>query len=399
MKQHSPKKYLIKTYGCASNVADSSLLAGILESLGLEKAKSLEKTDLFIVNTCSVRQKSEDKAYGLGKDLSRLETANKKPFVILAGCMVGSVRGDRRRYSFSELKKRTPWVDLYTTPEQLKEIPSLLVKEGFLDDWVLRKLNLSRVEAKKGSDNHAFVNISSGCDNFCTFCVVPYARGEETSRTKEEILEEIEVLAKNDVTKVTLCGQNVNSWGLPKDVKFKLRAGGELPPEVGEKLPFAALLEAVHELDNIHEIDFISSNPFDFTQDLIKTLKLPKISNYIHIAVQSGNNDVLRKMNRRHSIEEFIALINCIKKVKPGAEFGTDVIVGFPGETCEQFMDTVRLFENVRFSVAFISMYSPRKGTTAGGFLEDDIPLKEKKWRHKYLTEIWKSTKERDCRI
>jgi tRNA-2-methylthio-N6-dimethylallyladenosine synthase len=180
-----------------------------------------------------------------------------------------------------------------------------------------------------------------------------------------------------------LVGQNVNSWGLDKETKFKLRAGSE------DKIPFASLLRKVHEIEGVEKINFISSNPFDFTQDLIDTLALPKITRFLHFAVQSGNNEILKKMNRRHTIEEFKDLIHKIKQKVPEMEFGTDIIVGFPTETEEQFMDTMKLFEDYKFKSAYISMYSPREGTNAAKFFKDDVSLKEKKRRHKLLLDLW----------
>uniref|UniRef100_A0A7C4XTN9 Radical SAM protein n=1 Tax=candidate division WWE3 bacterium TaxID=2053526 RepID=A0A7C4XTN9_UNCKA len=165
--------------------------------------------------------------------------------------------------------------------------------------------------------------------------------------------------------------------------KFEIRTGSN------QKLPFADLLRKVHDIEGLEKISFISSNPFDFTDDLIQAIKLPKIDNFLHIAAQSGNDEILKKMNRRHSINDFYDLVSRIRKEKPAVEFGTDIIVGFPGESRDQFMDTVRLFETVPFNVAFISMYSPRKGTPAQRFFRDDVPLEEKKWRHSYLTEVW----------
>jgi len=400
--KYEPKKYYIKTYGCQANVADSNSMSGILEALGFEQIKSgkkyknenkelldiLPKTDLFIINSCSVRQKSEDKVYGLGKVISELKKANKKlPFTILSGCMVGSVTGKRQRYEFSELKKKTPWVGLYMNPDQVFDLPKLLKKAGVLDEWALKKFDPKEVETPQQEKEHAYVNVSFGCDNFCAFCVVPYARETEVSRSEKEILAEVRNLARRGYRHITLCGQNVNSWGLDIKERFEVRTGSK------QELPFTDVLRKVCDVEGVEEIDFISSNPFDFTQDLIDTLVHPKISNYLHIAVQSGNNEILEKMNRRHTAEEFIDLMDRIRKVKPEAELGTDIIVGFPGETREQFMDTVELFKKVTFSVAFISMYSPRKGTPAEKFLEDDVSLEEKKWRHEFLTRVWKDSK------
>jgi tRNA-2-methylthio-N6-dimethylallyladenosine synthase len=398
----TPKLYFIKTYGCQANIADSNSIAGVLEAIGYEELKVpvfttekeetayiLKNADLLIINTCSIRQKSEDKVYGIGKIVKQVKDEfGKKPFIVMAGCMVGSVTGDRARYAIAELQKKTSWVDAYMTPHQIYDLPSVLQKKGVLDDWIVAKYDPNNVIAKTDKPFHAFVNISYGCDNFCTFCVVPYARGPEKSRSEEEILSEIRKRVLSGVTEITLCGQNVNSWGLSMSEKFDIRVGSD------QKLPFASLLRKVHEIPEIHKISFISSNPFDFTQDLIDAISLPKISNYIHIAIQSGNNEVLKRMNRRHTVEDFVALCERIVKVKPDMEIGTDIIVGFPGETEEQFMDTVDLVKKVFFSVAYIAMYSPRKGTPAQKFFKDDISLNEKKSRHALLTKVWKESKK-----
>ncbi len=397
------KTYYVKTYGCQANTADSGTIAGILEAVGFEllnvpqfKTEKeellyvMKDADLFIINSCSVRQKSEDKVYGIGKVVKEAkETHGHKPFIVLAGCMVGSVTGERQRYEFSQLKRKTPWVDLYTNPLQIYELPLLLEKGKVLGDWAKGKIK-NVVGGVKDTSIHAFVNISQGCDNFCSFCVVPYARGREVSRSKEEILKDINRLIKKGATEITLCGQNVNSWGLSVKEKFHLRTGSN------HKLPFTSLLREIHDIPEIKKIGFLSSNPFDFTKDLIETLKLPKIDNYIHIAVQSGNNDVLQRMNRRHTIEDFVDLINQIKKVRPGIEIGTDLIVGFPGETREQFLDTVELVKKIKFAVCFIAMYSPRKGTHAEKTFDDDVPQKEKKYRHDFLTKTWIASKKKE---
>jgi len=388
---YNPKKYLIKTFGCQANIADSNKISGILEALGFEEAKTLKDADLFIINTCSVRQKSDDKAYGLGKTIKTVQQKyQKNPIVIFAGCVVGSAVGNRKRYELDELVKKTPWVDLYLSPSQINELPSLLLpilkQRGIVKNSFSKKVDFENLNLKFNNDS-AFVNISYGCDNFCTFCVVPYARGREVSRTKDEILKEIHRLVKRGVKKITLCGQNVNSWGLDAVEKSKIRILGQ------QKLPFAKLLKEINEIPEINKIEFISSNPFDFTQDLVEVFKLPKISNYLHIAVQSGNNDILRAMNRRHTVEEFINLINRIKKVRPNIELSTDIIVGFPNETHEQFLDTVLLFQKVQFAVAFISMYSPRIGTNAYKNFTDNVCINEKKYRHAYLTNIWKENR------
>lgn len=386
-----PKKYLINTYGCQANEADSAKIVGILEVLGMEPAQNLQEADLFIINSCSVRQKSEDKVYGLGKKLGEISQENpgKKPLVVLTGCLVGSVTGDRVRFPFDLLKQRTPWVDLYLPSTEVALLPDFLAKKGLLSipsrTAVLEDSGLVAVQAgKKG-----YVNISYGCDNFCTYCVVPYARGKEISRSKEEILNEVNSLLQKGVTHITLCAQNVNSWGLSTEEKRQIRIGD------ARDLPFVQLLQEVHALAGIKQLSFISSNPFDFTQSLVETLKLPKIDPYLHIAVQSGNNDVLTRMNRRHTVEEFLDLVKRIKTARPDIRLGTDLIVGFPGETEDQFEDTVHLVQSVDFPVAFIAMYSERPGTVAAKFYKDDVSLKEKRRRHARLTKVWKETQKK----
>lgn len=372
-------------------MADSNKISAILEALGFEETKYLKDADLFIINTCSVRQKSDDKVYGIGKTLKKLkEKYNRSPVVILAGCVVGSAVGTRKRYELDELVKKTSWVDLYLSPSQINELPQILMpyllEKGMKIEGSLKKVDTDNLDLKVENKN-AYVNISYGCDNFCSFCVVPYARGREVSRTKEDIIKEIKRLIGKGMTNVTLCGQNVNSWGLTPQEKSEIRIGGS------QNLPFANLLREIHDLDGIEKIEFLSSNPFDFTQDLVEVFRLPKISNYLHIAVQSGNNDVLQAMNRRHTIEEFYDLINRLKLVRPEIEIGTDIIVGFPNETREQFMDTVLLFQKVKFAVAYISMYSPRKGTNSFKNFKDNVSLDEKKYRHSYLNKIWNENK------
>jgi len=393
------KTYFIKTFGCYANEADSNLIAGVLEDvsfleLKLPKFKNeveeinyvLKKADLFIVNSCSVRQKSEDKVYGIGKIINQFDREKRKrSCVLLTGCIVGSALGNRKRYPIEELQRKTRNFNGYFAPSDVSGLLKALKENNLMKR--VKKIDVGKVGRKKNDKNHAFVNISFGCDNFCSYCVVPYSRGGEVSRSKKEILQEIKCLIKNGTNEITLCGQNVNSWGLSKSEKAKIRLGGS------QKLPFAGLLRELHKIEGLRKIDFISSNPFDFTNDLVEAITLSKISNYIHIAVQSGNNEILKAMNRRYTAEEFLDLVKRIRKAKPRVEIGTDLIVGFPGETKKQFMDTVKLVRKAKFAVAFIAMYSPRKGTVAQMTLKDDVPLLEKKRRHSYLTKVWKQSK------
>lgn len=387
------KKYFLKTYGCHANIRDSQIIAGMLDALEFVETKDYNLADVIIINTCSVRQKSEDKVYGWGKVFTDDEyvSKTKKQIKFIVGCMVGSVSGDRKRYGKQELEDRLTWADYFLSSEEEYLIPEILEKEGLISDWskdvvlqkALSKVNL--VEDGFGG-KWAYVHISTGCDNFCSFCVVPYARGAEISRSKKEIIDEVKHVVSKGYTDVMLLGQNVNSWGLDKETKFKLRAGSS------DKIPFATLLRDIHEIPGIKKISFMSSNPFDFTVDLVEALSLPKMDKHLHIAVQSGNDDVLKSMNRRHTVEEFENLLGLLKSKIPDITFGTDIIVGFPGETESQFEDTVSLFKKYKFNVAFISIYSPRVGTISAKKMEDNVPLEEKKRRHAYLTKVWKKT-------
>ena len=379
------KKYFITTYGCHANIADSENIAGMLEALGLFPAGKLEEADLVLVNTCSVRQASEDKVYGLAPKIRELRSKNQELRVILTGCLVGSATSERPRVTFDYLQKKTPWVDHYLNINELVSLPTYLLSSGLADEWAVKSLGHWESKLSQRSDT-AYINISQGCDNFCTFCVVPYARGKEVSCSEDEILAEVKRATVHGFKTVMFLGQNVNSWGLNAQKKLLSRK------RIGD-LPFAALLRRVHEVEGVEKIKFITSNPFDFTSDLVQTLKLPKIERYLHLPVQSGDNDILKKMGRRHSREDYLELVMEIRQAVPEIELGTDIIVGFSGETEEQFLNTVDLVKTVGFNVVFIAMYSPRPGTVSAKLYLDDVPREEKRRRHAYLTKIWQKSK------
>ncbi len=383
-------KYYIATFGCQMNHKDSQQMAGVLEALGFVRSKSLKNSDVVIINTCSVRQSSEDKVYGYGLIYKNIESKN-KPLTFITGCMIGSAKGDRSRYNLEYLRKKLPWADYFLAPNEEYLLPKILYKEHLIDDWGLKSLknhnfeiNAKRSLVSKNESKTAFINISYGCDNFCTFCVVPYARGKEVSRPKDDILREVKHAVLRGYSNILLLGQNVNSWMLSPMQKLKTRK------KIGNH-PFADLLQEVHSIEGVKKIRFITSNPWDFTPHLVNTLKLPKIERFLHLPVQSGSNDILKAMNRRHTIEEYLELIEEIRQVVPDMQFGTDIIVGFPTESDEDFEKTLDLFRKVRFRVAYISIYSPRKGTPAFNHLKDDVPLKVKKDRHNKLMSLYKS--------
>lgn len=395
-------KYYMQTFGCQMNHKDSQNMAGVLETLGFTATNNLKEANVVIINTCSVRQASEDKVYGYGikykehnlvnseklKVKGKYVSSSNKPLTFVTGCMVGSAKGERSRYNLKYLQNKMPWVDYFLAPNEESTLPQILVKEKLVDEWSVKALGNINLEdyAKRDKGKTAFINISYGCDNFCTFCVVPYARGSEVSRDKKEILLEIKHAVLRGYDHIMLLGQNVNSWNLSPSQKLKTRK------KIG-KHPFAKLLQEVNDIDGVNKISFITSNPWDFTPELVQTLALSKIERFLHLPVQSGSNKVLKDMNRRHTVEEYLELINDIKKQVPEMTFGTDIIVGFPGETKKDFEQTVELFKKVKFKVAYISIYSARKGTPADKYLKDNVSRAEKKRRHKILTEIFEKYK------
>jgi len=323
------KKYFIKTYGCQMNVADAEGVAGWYQQKGWQEAKSIKDADEVIIVTCSVRQTAENRVYGLINNLPKLK-------IVLTGCML--------RYPLRWLKDKMPQVDEFRKIDEFKVAGEKIVRESKI---------------------HAFVPIMEGCNQFCAYCVVPYARGREVSRPFKEILCEIKELVKRSYQEITLLGQNVNSY----------------------TYNFAKLLQAIHQIKGVKKISFLTSNPWDLTDEIIEAIRLPKIDRYLHLPVQSGDDEILRKMNRPYKVKDYLQLVEKIRKKIPDIKIGTDIIVGFPGETGEQFQNTVNLCKRVGFVKAYVSMYSPRWGTVAFK-LKDDVSHQEKKRRWKILDDL-----------
>lgn len=340
-------KYFVKTFGCQANVADSERIASFYEQKGYKPAQKIDQADVIIINTCSVRQSAENRAGGLINNITKKlkNEKTKKPKIILAGCML--------RYPAKDLKRKYSGIDEFL---KIGEI-------GF------------NLPALRNDKTHAWVPIMEGCNNFCSYCVVPYARGREKSRPMEEIICEIEELVKRGYKEITLLGQNVNSYSFT------------LSEVEGPNSPFAVLLKRLNEINGLEKIKFMTSNPWDLTDEIIQSIKLPKVEKYLHLPVQSGDNDILKQMNRHYTAKQFLDLITKIRKEIPGIEIGTDIIVGFPGETEEQFQNTVDLCKKAKFCLAYISEYSPRPGTVAFK-MRDDISSKEKQRRWRILNEL-----------
>ncbi|MEK7543448.1 MAG: MiaB/RimO family radical SAM methylthiotransferase [Patescibacteria group bacterium] len=365
-------KYWIVTFGCAANEADSERIASYYESRGFTKAKSIRSADDVVINTCMIRQKAEDRIYGLVYNLSLAKQKGRKLKIVVTGCMVGMAAREKTGKMLEALKKKMPTVDEFLPIEEV----------GF-DHAPIRTNN-----------HHALVPITNGCNNFCTFCVVPMTRGREVSRPFDDIIRECREIVSRGIPYVTLVGQNVNSYGA--DLKNDKDQKVTYVKHLGRlRIPtlFPYLLEEICKIDGLTQIDFISSNPWDFSDTLIKVIAdNPKISRHIHLPVQSGDNEVLRRMNRWYTREEYIALISKLKKQISNVTISTDIIVGFPGETDEQFQNTVTLAETVGFTKAYVAMYSDRPMTAAHKVYTDDVPHAEKKRRWQILEELINKT-------
>jgi tRNA-2-methylthio-N6-dimethylallyladenosine synthase len=371
------KRYFIETWGCQMNEEDSEKLAGMLEGMGYLESDSRENADVIIFNTCCVRENAELKVYG---NLGQLKALKKnKPDLIIAisGCMM------QQKGIPEEIKKKYPFVDIIFGTHNIHRFPELLNNaiqsdSTIIEVWEKEGEIIEGVPIKRESDIKAFVTIMHGCNNFCTYCIVPYTRGRERSRAPESIIDEIKNLAKEGYKEVTLLGQNVNSYG--KDL---------------ENMSFAKLLRLVNEVDGIERIRFMTSHPKDLTDDVILAIKeCNKVCEHIHLPVQSGSTKVLKKMNRKYTKEQYLELVNKIKSEIEGVALTTDIIVGFPGETEEDFLETLDLVSKVEYDSAFTFIYSVRKGTPAAKF-ENMIPEDVKHERFNRLVELVNSISER----
>ncbi len=345
------------------NVHDSEYLRGVLESFGLESG-ALEEADLILLNTCSVRENPEQKARSLLGKLRRTKEQKPDLLIGIAGCMAARTR---------EELGRLPFLDLYFGPEELETFPRLLAdllrRHGLWEGTIPRK-----VPYRRNPGVTAFLNITIGCDNFCSYCVVPYVRGREWSRSPNEIVQEAEDLANCGFKEMILLGQNVNAYGR------KFLPGFQLEGTEGG-WDFARLLQEISTVQGIERIRYMTSHPRDFNFDLVRRIKeLPRVCEHFHLPVQSGSNRVLAEMNRGYTREHFLSLIRFIREGIPFASITTDIIVGFPTENEEDFRDTLDLMREVRFDRAHILAYSPRPGTQAFA-LGDPVPRAEKERR------------------
>ncbi|MBU0647588.1 tRNA (N6-isopentenyl adenosine(37)-C2)-methylthiotransferase MiaB [Patescibacteria group bacterium] len=359
------KTYYVITFGCQMNYSDSDRLDVLLENNGLSRAKSELTADLVVINSCSVRQMAEDRTYG---KIAKLAKQKKRPRIVATGCLVSDK-------IWQKLLGKDKF-DLYLPVDQMIELPKYLKKWKLIGQLSIDKYeHYLDIVPRSDQKFSAYIPIMTGCNNFCSYCAVPYTRGREVSRKKKDILKEVGKLVEDGCIELTLLGQNVNSYGNDW-------YGGK------NKNDFVDLLKKISDRKKLKRIFFISSHPKDMSDDLIKlVVSRDNLCNYIHLPLQAGDNEILQKMNRKYTREEYLKLARKIKKWIPEVVITTDAIVGFPGETKEQFEKSVDIFRKVQFDMAYIGEYSPRPKTAASK-LDDNVAREEKKRRKRVLNDV-----------
>ena len=365
------KKYIIETWGCQMNEEDSEKLAGMLKTLDYEETLFRDKADVIIFNTCAVRENAELKVYGNLGALKAIKSKNPDMILAVCGCMM------QQKGMPEEILKKYKHVDIVFGTHNAHKFPEYL-ERAKTEHAQICEIYEKETEIVEGipivrdSDVKAYVTIMYGCNNFCTFCIVPYVRGRERSRKPEDILNEIKQLVAKGYKEVTLLGQNVNSYGLNLD----------------EEVSFADLLRMANEVPGIERIRFMSAHPKDLHMDVIRAVKeCDKVVEQVHLPVQSGSTSLLKRMNRSYTREEYMSIVENIKKEIPGVALSTDIIVGFPGETDEDFEETLKLVEEVKYDSAYTFIYSRRKYTPADR-MDQQIPEKIKHERFNRLIEV-----------
>ena len=363
------KKYFIKTYGCQMNVHDSEEIKKILENLGYTEIENYEQADLIILNTCAIRENAHDKVFGFLGRCKHLKKTNKDLIIGLCGCMA------QEENVVKEIREKHKYIDIVFGTHNMNELPDML-----MNFYGKQSINVYSKEGdviefgnlyKRDSKITAWVNIMYGCDKFCTYCIVPYTRGKQRSRKSEDILKEVKELKEQGYKEITLLGQNVNAYGKDLD--------GEIE--------FSKLLEKVSDI-GIERIRFVTSHPWDFTDDMIDVIaSRENIMPYIHLPLQSGSNKILKLMGRRYTKEEYLELFNKIRNKVKNASITTDIIVGFPGETEEDFNDTLDVVNTCKYDGAFTFIYSPRENTPAAK-MKNDLTEAEKEERLHRLNEL-----------
>ncbi|HHU32291.1 MAG: tRNA (N6-isopentenyl adenosine(37)-C2)-methylthiotransferase MiaB [Zhaonellaceae bacterium] len=364
-------KYFIEIWGCQMNEHDAEILAGMLEQLGYQKTEQEIDADLIILYTCCVREKAEHKVLARLGELKKYKHLNPNLVLAVGGCMA------QQQEMGDYLRSRAPYVDLVFGTHNIHRLPQLLqeVKESdsiLIEVWDKEQEIVEDLPAKRMDSVKAYVTITYGCNNFCSYCIVPYVRGRERSRHPKDILHEIEDLVEQGFKEIMLLGQNVNSYG--KDLT--------------QKIDFADLLEQIDSIEGLNRIRYMTSHPRDFSDKLINVIaNSTKVCEHFHLPIQAGSSRILKQMRRGYTKEKYLELVEKIKTAVPNCTLTTDIIVGFPGETEEDFLETIDVIKKVRYDQAFTFLYSPRKGTPAAS-MPNQVPNDQKKQRFQHLLEV-----------
>lgn len=384
-------RYHIKTYGCQMNYSDTERVMTVLEKMGYEPVSHYDKADLVILNTCMVKQKAEDRIYGLGEPFAELKEKNPRLRIGITGCMITKDSGLRGQ-SKEEVFRRMPTIDFVFKIKDLMHLPNMLTEmhhahgatpDGGQADEVTEMQSYFHISPKITNITQVFIPIMSGCNNFCSFCIVPYTRGRNESRDIAEIMEEVDKMAKRGATEVNFVGQNVNTYQ-PTDFDKK-----------SVDSAFTQLLRRVDAVQGIKRIRFYTVHPQDMGDDVIQLYgELESMVPHIHLPVQSGSNSCLKRMNRHYSVERFKELVDKLRSRIPNMSISTDIITGFCGETEEEFTGSLNLIRDCKIDLIYVSKYSERKNTLASKSMEDDVPFDVKKERFERITEAMKGISE-----
>ena len=364
------KTYCIYTYGCQMNVHDSENISAIMEDMKYTRVDEMDDANVIILNTCAIRENAHNKVMGMLGRIKHLKETKKDIITIFCGCMA------QEEGISNELKNKYKWVDIVMGTHNIHKLPNYIeeitkTEKQAIEVFSIEGDIIEGLPVKRDSKYKAWVNIMYGCDKFCTYCIVPYTRGKQRSRLPEDIIKEVEELVKDGYMEVTLLGQNVNAYGKDLDLDYNM----------------ANLLESVAKT-NIPRVRFVTSHPWDFSDDMLSVIaKYDNIMPYIHLPLQSGSTEILKKMGRRYTKEEYKELFYKIKEIIPNASISTDIIVGFPGETDKDFEDTLELAEELKYDLAYTFIYSKREGTPAS-VMKDDTNESTKKERLARLNEI-----------
>ena len=376
-------KYTILTMGCQLNENDSEKLCGMLDEMGYERTENQKEADIALFNTCCVRENAEDRLFGKLGELKKLKE-EKGIIIAIGGCMM------QEKHITDKIKESYPFVDIIFGTHTLQRFPEdlykVLTEKKKLEDILdIDGKVYEGLPIKRDSKIKASVTIMNGCNNFCSYCIVPYVRGRERSRQPRAIIEEVKELAKQGYKEVTLLGQNVNSY-------LRVEREKQIPFEEYEGVhSFATLLQAINKIEGIERIRFVSPHPKDFTDDVIEEIaNCDKVCKLVHLPLQSGNTKVLKEMNRKYTKEQYLNLVDKMKAKIPNLTLSTDIIVGFPGETDEEFEDTLDVVEKVKFEQVYMFIYSRRVGTP-GDKMENQVPDEIKHKRFNKLKELVES--------